>query len=68
MRGCMVRVVPSVWLTGGCSSWYLDKFGRNSTIWPDFTFKFAKRLKRFDLENYYQEMTPVAPHPELVAV
>ena len=52
------KLVPSVWLTGGCSSWYLDKNGRNSTIWPDFTFKFARRLKRFDLENYYQEMAP----------
>jgi len=56
------KLAPSVWLTGGCSSWYLDKNGRNSTIWPDFTFKFARRLKRFDLENYYQELEP-APVP-----
>jgi len=62
------KLVPSVWLTGGCSSWYLDKSGRNSTIWPDFTFNFAKRLKRFDLENYYQELTPAPATPELVAV
>jgi cyclohexanone monooxygenase len=53
------KLLPSVWLTGGCSSWYLDKLGRNSTIWPDFTFKFARRLRRFDLENYYQELQPV---------
>ena len=53
------KLAPSVWLTGGCSSWYLDKNGRNSTIWPDFTFRFAQRLKRFDLESYYQEVAPV---------
>jgi hypothetical protein len=47
-----------VWNTGGCKSWYLDKNGHNSTIWPDYTFKFAKRLERFDLESYYQELVP----------
>ena len=52
------KLAPSVWLTGGCSSWYLDEYGRNSTIWPDYTFKFARRLARFDLDNYYQELEP----------
>jgi cyclohexanone monooxygenase len=56
------KLTTSVWLTGGCSSWYLDKNGRNSTIWPDFTFRFSKRLRRFDLESYYQELAP-APVP-----
>ena len=62
------KLAPSVWLTGGCSSWYLDKNGRNSTIWPDFTFKFAKRLKRFDLENYYQEFAVSDAPKQLAAV
>jgi cation diffusion facilitator CzcD-associated flavoprotein CzcO len=56
----------SVWNTGGCSSWYLDKLGRNSTIWPDYTFKFARRLKRFDVESYYQEVAPSEAPAELV--
>jgi cation diffusion facilitator CzcD-associated flavoprotein CzcO len=54
------KLAPSVWLTGGCSSWYLDKNGRNSTIWPDYTFKFARRLKRFDVESYYLELSTPA--------
>jgi len=54
------KLAPSVWLTGGCSSWYLDKHGRNSTIWPDYTFKFARRLKRFDVESYYLELSAPA--------
>jgi cation diffusion facilitator CzcD-associated flavoprotein CzcO len=64
------KLVPSVWLTGGCSSWYLDKSGRNATIWPDFTFNFARRLRRFDLENYYQELQParVPAYPVELAV
>jgi cation diffusion facilitator CzcD-associated flavoprotein CzcO len=56
----------SVWNTGGCSSWYLDKLGHNSTIWPDYTFNFAKRLKRFDVESYYQEVAPTHAPAELV--
>lgn len=62
------KLVLSVWNTGGCSSWYLDKNGRNTTIWPDFTFKFARRLKRFDLEHYYQELRPVHVPAQLAAV
>jgi cation diffusion facilitator CzcD-associated flavoprotein CzcO len=50
------KVAPTVWNTGGCKSWYLDKNGHNSTIWPDFTFKFAQRLKHFDVESYYQRL------------
>ena len=56
------KLAPSVWNTGGCVSWYLDKNGRNPTIWPDYTFKFAQRLKHFDLDSYYQELEPADPH------
>ena len=52
------KLSPTVWNTGGCKSWYLDKNGYNSTIWPDYTFKFARRLQRFDMESYYQELAP----------
>ncbi len=42
----------TVWTTGGCQSWYLDKGGRNSTIWPGFTFTFKRRLEQFREEEY----------------
>lgn len=42
----------SVWTAGGCSSWYLDASGRNSTLWPDFTFRFRQRTARFDLADH----------------
>jgi cation diffusion facilitator CzcD-associated flavoprotein CzcO len=61
------KLSPTVWNTGGCKSWYLDKNGHNSTIWPDYTFKFARRLRRFDIESYYQQLSP-AQHPLSVAV
>jgi cation diffusion facilitator CzcD-associated flavoprotein CzcO len=46
------RMPGSVWTDGGCRSWYLDRTGRNSTLWPDFTWRYALRTRRFDLENY----------------
>jgi cation diffusion facilitator CzcD-associated flavoprotein CzcO len=49
----------TVWLAGGCASWYLDAHGHNSTLWPDFTFRFRRMLSRFDRENYVA--TPAGP-------
>ena len=37
----------TVWNTGGCSSYYLDANGRNSTAWPWTTFEMRRRLSRF---------------------
>jgi cation diffusion facilitator CzcD-associated flavoprotein CzcO len=42
----------TVWTAGGCKSWYLDSHGNASTIWPDFTFRFRARTKRFDTRDY----------------
>ena len=42
----------TVWLEGGCASWYLDEHGCNTTLWPDFTFRFRNALRTFDPRNY----------------
>ena len=42
----------TVWNSGGCASWYLDANGRNGVIWPGHTWRFRRRLKRFDLASY----------------
>lgn len=49
-----VRMQRMVWMTGGCHSWYLDATGRNSTLWPDFTFRFRQRVQGFDPNEYLQ--------------
>ena len=46
------EVGGTVWLAGGCASWYLDKHGHNTTLWPDFTFRFRKLTRQLDRENY----------------
>jgi cation diffusion facilitator CzcD-associated flavoprotein CzcO len=51
----------TVWNTGGCSSWYLDDHGRNTTLWPGTTFRFRRELRRFDLEKYVVTAASDAP-------
>lgn len=46
------KMMGTVWTSGGCSSWYLDERGRNSTLWPGFTFTFKRRVERFDPSDY----------------
>jgi cation diffusion facilitator CzcD-associated flavoprotein CzcO len=42
----------TVWTMGGCSSWYLDDKGRNTTLWPDFTWRFRRLARRFRPSDY----------------
>jgi hypothetical protein len=46
------RMRRTVWQTGGCASWYLDKHGNNTTLWPSFTFVFRQLTRRFDVGAY----------------
>jgi cation diffusion facilitator CzcD-associated flavoprotein CzcO len=46
------RMRNTVWLAGGCNSWYLDPTGRNSTIWPGYTWKYRQETRRFDADAY----------------
>lgn len=46
------RMQRTVWSTGGCSSWYLDAHGRNTTLWPRTTYKFRELLSTFDVDRY----------------
>jgi cation diffusion facilitator CzcD-associated flavoprotein CzcO len=46
------RSAGTVWKSGGCRSWYLDATGRNSTLWPGYTWRFRQRMRRFDLAAY----------------
>ena len=43
----------TVWLTGGCRSWYVDERSRRLTLlWPDTASAFRERLARFDPSDY----------------
>ncbi|MEV5435215.1 NAD(P)/FAD-dependent oxidoreductase [Streptomyces sp. NPDC052682] len=46
------RMKRTVWNTGGCTSWYLDASGRNTTIWPGTTSEFRRATRHVDLTEY----------------
>ncbi|MEU9324143.1 NAD(P)/FAD-dependent oxidoreductase [Streptomyces canus] len=60
------RMKRTVWNTGGCTSWYVDANGRNSTIWPGTTTEFRRATRRVDLAEY--EVLRVPAHAEVTAV
>jgi len=59
------RMEGTVWTAGGCESWYVDRNGRNTTLWPDHTFRFRAALRRFDAAEY--ELTPLREPVEVPA-
>ena len=47
------RAASTVWLGGGCESWYVDgRSGRLTLLWPDFAYVFRDRLAEFDRAAY----------------
>jgi cation diffusion facilitator CzcD-associated flavoprotein CzcO len=50
------RLANTVWASG-CKSWYRTRSGKNTTLWPGFTFDFRRRTRRFDPGAY--ELVPL---------
>jgi cation diffusion facilitator CzcD-associated flavoprotein CzcO len=43
----------TVWLNGGCKSWYVDhRNGRLTTLWPDYAYSFRQHNGTFDPAPY----------------
>jgi hypothetical protein len=42
----------TVWTAGRCHSWYLDDTGRNTTLWPSFSWTYRRQTRRFDEHAY----------------
>ncbi|GHD14635.1 Baeyer-Villiger monooxygenase [Streptomyces violarus] len=62
------RMKRTVWNTGGCTSWYLDASGRNTTIWPGTTGEFRRATRRVDLAEYDVLRVPVRTEAEKAGV
>ena len=60
------QLAGTVWNTGGCGSWYLDRNGRNSIQWPGFTFDYRRRTRCFDAAAYRMAAAP-RPSPTSAA-
>lgn len=45
------KLANTVWASG-CNSWYQNQNGRNTTLWPGFTFGFRWATRRVQLRDY----------------
>lgn len=59
------KMTGTVWMQGGCASWYVDATGRNSTLWPGFTFTFKRRVERFNPREYVGTARRAGPAREV---
>jgi cation diffusion facilitator CzcD-associated flavoprotein CzcO len=60
-RDLQRRLAGTVWNSGGCRSWYLDANGRNTSLWPGYTWQFRRRTRRFDPWRYVMRYAPTRP-------
>ncbi|CAG0903802.1 unnamed protein product, partial [Darwinula stevensoni] len=42
----------SVWVAGGCQSWYLEKSGETGVLWPHSAKAFDRSMQHFDADAY----------------
>lgn len=49
--GLQKQLGGSIWASG-CKSWYVNAQGRNTTLWPGFTFRFRQATRQFQLSDY----------------
>ena len=52
--GIQASLRKAIW-GSGCRGWYLDHNGRNTTIWPGYTWKFRQLTRRFNSADYEME-------------
>lgn len=52
MRQMDERSEHTVWKRGGCNSWYLDRAGRNRSIWPGSVSEYEKRCRSGSYVDY----------------
>ena len=46
------RSKPTVWVSGGCDSWYLNGAGVNTNNWPGPWLEFRRRTRRINPGDY----------------
>ncbi|MAL98451.1 MAG: 4-hydroxyacetophenone monooxygenase [Alteromonadaceae bacterium] len=42
----------TIW-NSGCNSWYLNDQGKNTALWPGFTWEYRRRTRQFESLEYY---------------
>ncbi|WP_024806409.1 NAD(P)/FAD-dependent oxidoreductase [Nocardia sp. BMG51109] len=59
------RLSGSVWNSGGCTSWFLDKAGKNRQVWPGWSVAYWWRLRR-PVDKHFVAASQQSPTAELL--
>ena len=64
------KLQGTVWLLGGCNSWYLNERGGTSVLWPGTTWEFNACLRQLDPSDYELDLAQQTgpPHDGPVSV
>jgi hypothetical protein len=62
------RMAGTVWVEGGCQSWYLLGGHKNYTLWPGQSFSYRRRVKNARPSEYQMVDAPAPPLPHDVYV
>jgi cation diffusion facilitator CzcD-associated flavoprotein CzcO len=57
-RWLETKMAGTVWQDGGCRSWYQDKNGKVTAIWPGSAASYQRAVKEADLQDYRILTTP----------
>ncbi len=57
----------TVWLLGGCNSWYLNERGGTSVLWPGTTWDFTSSLRQLDPSDYELDWAPARERQPVAA-
>jgi hypothetical protein len=67
-RNVQQKLGHAIWSAGGCASWYIDpRNGKNTTLWPGFTWQFRRATQAFqpaDYERWPARQPTGTPQPE----
>ena len=59
------RMKHTVWTSGSCSSWYLNRDGSNHALYPGFATQYTASIKHFKPGEYILNNKSSANKPEL---
>ncbi|MEV5649713.1 NAD(P)/FAD-dependent oxidoreductase [Nocardia sp. NPDC052254] len=48
----------TVWLGGGCDSYYTNDKGENAGLYPNWSFEYRRRVATFDAQSYLMSRSP----------
>lgn len=57
------KLAGTVWASG-CKSWYINESGKNTTLWPGFTFRYRQATSAFSLADYQVIKTSTTPQAD----